>query len=97
MSKNTPFGLLFVAIMVYPFAVVLDRLATGLGIKDTSWLLSVLYLVPVLAVVATGWALVNSIRERKLDGKNIAAMIGGLGLTLLCVAAGYIAWALRDF
>jgi endonuclease/exonuclease/phosphatase (EEP) superfamily protein YafD len=96
-SKITPLGLLLLAILILPLTVTLDLVSRAIGFRNVSWMLSVVYLVPLLAVVSVGWATVVALRERRVTGANLAAILGGLGLTLLFALAGYLAWAFRDF
>lgn len=40
MSEMTPLGLLLVAVLLFPLAIVLDAIAKALRVVDTWWLLS---------------------------------------------------------
>lgn len=93
----TPLVLLVGAILVFPVAFVLDRVARAVGLTETSWLLSILYLVPVLAVTALGWAAWQATTTRKVTGHNLLAFLGGLAVTGLSGLVVYLAWGFRDF
>jgi hypothetical protein len=97
MIKITPLVLLGGAIVVFPLAFVLDRVARLVGISDTSTLLSIVYLIPIFSVMALGLAVWRTIRTRTISGQDLVAMVGGFVLTCLTVLSVWWAWTMRDF